>query len=97
MTAHRSRQPTHDRSMLEPISIVVQRVLAGARKEAMKKPRTLYVMRDYEAKGERKTARTPAGLLWEMDDGKVEFRVEVPGFAGGQLVAFRDINTDNNE
>lgn len=97
MTAQRSRQPTHDRPMLEPISHVVQRVLAGARKEAMKKPRTLYVMRDYEAKGEKKTARTPVGLLWEMDDGKVEFRVEVPGFSGGQLVAFRDINTDSNE
>lgn len=60
----------------------------------MKKPRTLYVLRDYEARGEKKTARTPVGLLWEMDDGKIEFRVDVPGFAGGQLISFRDLPAD---
>ena len=95
MTASRSPQPMHARLQLEPISLVVQRVLADARRTAVKKPRTLYVMRDYEAKGEKKTARTPAGLLWEMDDGKVEFRIEVPGFPGGQLVAFRELAEGN--
>lgn len=63
----------------------------------MKKPRTLYAMRDYEAKGEKKTARTPAGLLWEMEDGKVEFRVDVPGFMGGQLVVFRETAAEGSE
>jgi hypothetical protein len=72
------------------ISLVVQRVLEAQGESKMKKPRTLYVLRDYESKGEKKTARTPAGLLWEMDDGKIELRVDLPGFPGGQLIAFRE-------
>jgi hypothetical protein len=90
MTAHNSRNVPHDRVVPEPISLVVQRVLDDARRNQMKKPRTLYVLRDYESRGEKKTARTPVGLLWEMDDGKIEFRVDIPGFSGGQLIAFRD-------
>ncbi len=90
-----TRTQPHGLGAIELVSNVVQRVLANARRETLKKPRTLYVMRDYESKGEKKTACTPAGLLWQVGEGKVEFRVELPGFAGGQLLAFRETTSDD--
>lgn len=52
--------------------------------------RTIHAVKEYEIDGKRSKAFVPAGLIWENAGGKVEFRIELPGFAGGDsLVVFR--------
>jgi len=55
----------------------------------MQRPRTVYAIREYTEKGEKKSSFVPAGQLWQMPNGKIEWRVDLPGFAAGQLIVFR--------
>lgn len=52
--------------------------------------RTIHAVKEYELDGKKNKSFVPVGLIWENDSGKVEFRIDLPGFAGADaLVVFR--------
>ncbi|MCC6805786.1 MAG: hypothetical protein IT381_00050 [Deltaproteobacteria bacterium] len=57
----------------------------------MSKFKTLYVAKEYASKdGKVKTSWVPAGQVFLTEDGKTDMRIDLPGYAGGQLVSFRE-------
>ena len=58
--------------------------------------RTIHAIKEYEAEGKKAKSFVPVGLMWQNEGGKIEFRLELPGFAAdSSLVVFR--KQDNAE